>query len=84
MPARPSHLPTHIERSALQALLGGRELTAAGLTRGRATIKTMLGKGWIEHGSSHRVYRITPTGVAALRAPLPDRVRTGSLKAKGK
>jgi DNA-binding PadR family transcriptional regulator len=72
MPPRASHLPNHLERNGLQKLLGGRELPATKLhPTGAQTIKTMVAKGWIERGSSERVYRITPAGEAAVRAPLP-------------
>ena len=72
MPARANHLPTHLERSGLQKLIGIPELPAAKLHPvGGRTIKTLLAKGWIEHGSSDRVYRITPAGKAAMREALP-------------
>jgi hypothetical protein len=71
MPPRASHLPTYLERSILQKLSRG-EIPATGLSP-VATVGKMLTKGWIEHGSSPRVYRITPAGEAALRAKLPLR-----------
>jgi hypothetical protein len=72
MPARPSHLPTHLERIALQKLLTG-ELPSAKL---RPTSSRIIGKlvakGWIERGSAPRIYRITAAGEAAMRAKLPS------------
>ena len=77
MPPRASHLPSHLERSALQKLLGGRELSALKLhPTGRQTIKKMIAKGWIEVGSSEQVYRIMQAGEDALRIPLPLRKMT--------
>jgi hypothetical protein len=77
MPPRASHLPNINERIVLQGLRGVGELAAAQLpSTSSQTIKKLLAKGWIEHGSSDRVYGITPTGEAALRAELPmDRVQ---------
>jgi hypothetical protein len=69
MPPRASHLPNVFERTVLQKLTAG-EKPAADLIRG-VTVEKLLAKGWIDHGSSPRVYRITPAGEAALRAKLP-------------
>jgi hypothetical protein len=69
MPQRAGHLPTYLERSVLQKLTGG-EIPATGLSP-VTTVGKLFAKGWIEYGSSPRVYRITPTGEAALRAKLP-------------
>jgi hypothetical protein len=69
MPPRASHLPNVFERTVLQKLTTG-EKPAADLIRG-VTAKKLLAKGWIEHGNSPQVYRITPAGEAALRAKLP-------------
>jgi hypothetical protein len=72
MSPRAGHLPNIYERTVLQMLRRVRELPAAELpSTSSQTIKKLLAKGWIEHGSSHRVFRITPTGEAALRAELP-------------
>lgn len=52
MPARLDHLPNHYERSILQKLRergGAGQIADAG---GRTTIRKLLEKGWIEHGSS--------------------------------
>jgi len=72
MSPRASHLPNIYERTVLQMLRGPSELATAKLpSTSSHTIKKLLAKGWIEHGSSHRVCRITPTGEAALQAELP-------------
>ncbi len=74
MPARSSQFPNHYERSVLQRLRLGNELPATKLLSpaGRATIKKLLEKGWIDHGSSIELYRITRAGDNALRAELPE------------
>ena len=68
MPARASHLPNVYERNALQELkigeLPGRRIGTASL------IAKLLAKGWIEHGTAARTYRITSAGIEALRTPL--------------
>ena len=68
MPARDSHLPNVYERNALQELkigeLPGRRIDTASL------IAKLLAKGWIEHGTAARTYRITSAGIEALRTPL--------------
>ena len=72
MPARASHLPSHIERRALQELRSRGELSARNLEpTGHQSILKMIGKGWLERGASTGTYRITPAGEAALRAQLP-------------
>jgi hypothetical protein len=72
MPARPSHLPSHIERRALLELRSRGELSARELEpTGRPSILKMMAKGWVEDCGSAETYRITPAGEAALRAPLP-------------
>jgi hypothetical protein len=77
MPAREKHLPTHLERTALQALRAGSELSARELEpTTRRTILKLMAKGWIERGSSSRLYRITPVGEDALRIQLPLRGST--------
>jgi hypothetical protein len=70
MPPRASHLPNIYERSVLQKLSSNVEMPTANLSSS-ATFVKLLAKGWIERGSSAQVYRITPTGSAALRAKLP-------------
>jgi hypothetical protein len=69
MPPRAGHLPTVFERKILQKLSRG-ELPATRLSP-VATVRKLLAKGWIGHGSSLRVYRIMPAGEVALRAKLP-------------
>jgi hypothetical protein len=72
MPARQKNLPSYVERTALQRLHPGEELSARDLEPTTArTILKLLAKGWIELGSSSGRYRITPAGDAALSAPLP-------------
>ena len=82
MPIRSSHLPTHLERIVLQKLLAGESPSAklSPTTRSRL-IEKLVAKGWIEHGSAARIYRITPAGEAAMRAKLPSGV-SRSLKVK--
>ena len=77
MPARASHLPSHIERRALLELRSRGELSARDLQpTGRRPILKMMAKGWVEGGGSTGTYRITSAGEAALRAQLPmDRSR---------
>jgi hypothetical protein len=72
MPARASHLPSHIERRALLELRSRGELSARDLEpTGKRSILKMMEKGWVEGGGATRTYRITPAGEAALRAQLP-------------
>ena len=66
MPPRPSHIPTHYERSTLTKLASGRELGLSQLSGGRKIIGKLLDKGWIERAGL--AYRITEGGKAALRA----------------
>ena len=72
MPARASHLPTHIERTALQRLRAGSELTLKELEpTSHAILLKMMAKGWVERGIAIGTYRITRTGEEAVRTPLP-------------
>jgi len=72
MPTRASHLPTHLERSALQKLAARGELSARSLEpTGKRTILKMMAKGWVERGGVRGTYRITSAGNGALRAQLP-------------
>jgi hypothetical protein len=72
MPARASHLPSHIERRALLELRSRGELSARDLEpTGRRPILKMMAKGWVEGGVKPSTYRITAAGHEALRAPLP-------------
>ena len=71
VPARPSHIPNHYERSALTKLASGRELPPSMLLpASRTTIAKLLKKGWIERAGSTQLYRITEAGKAALRAEM--------------
>jgi hypothetical protein len=71
MPARASHLPTHVERIILQKLRGS-ELSLRELEpTSRSTILKLTKKGWIERGRSIGTYRITALGEKAVRAMLP-------------
>ena len=69
MPARANHLPNVFERNALQELRIG-ELPGPRLGTA-SVIAKLLAKGWIERGSTARIYRITPAGKEALRMHLP-------------
>jgi hypothetical protein len=75
MPARPSHLPQNVERSALQKLRATQGLASAQLhPAGKGTIAKMVEKGWIESQLDARAgtrYCITPAGEAALKAKIP-------------
>jgi hypothetical protein len=78
MPRRASHLPTHIERTALQKLRERGELTELQLEPTRiVTIAKMMIKGWVENGCASSTYRITRNGEEALRTPIPLRQRIG-------
>jgi hypothetical protein len=81
MPARPSHLPHNLERSALQTLRAKSGLSLEKLhPAGRQTVAGMLAKGWIAREVDVRSgarYCITPAGEAALKAQIPpDRRET--------
>ena len=75
MPIRPSHLPHHNERTALQKLRVNPGLPSDPLhPAGKKTIAGMLAKGWIESKLDARAgarYYITAAGEAALRAKIP-------------
>jgi hypothetical protein len=75
MPARPSHLPHNLERSALQTLRAKSGLSLEKLhPAGRQTVAGMLAKGWIAREVDVRSgarYCITPAGEAALKAQIP-------------
>ena len=72
MPARPSHLPTHPERTALHRLRH-KDLPLAQLGLiGESTINKMIAKGWIVRPGLVGVYRITPGGEAALKEKIPS------------
>jgi hypothetical protein len=71
MRARPSHLPNHRERVALQLLRGRGELRLKELhPTGLTTVAGMVSKTWVERVGTG-TYRITPAGEAALKTELP-------------
>jgi hypothetical protein len=76
MPPRPGHIPSAIERGALQKLMTGQRLSLAKLhPAGKETVATMLSKGWISsevdpHGLQ---YRMTSAGEAAFKARIPGK-----------
>ena len=75
MPARPPHIPTYIERSALQWLTSREyDIEENLLPAGPKAIAKMLQKGWIERlpDPALRKIRITETGQAALKARIPS------------
>jgi hypothetical protein len=75
VPARPSHLPHNLERTALQKLRATQGLPLAQLhPAGLQTVVKMVAKGWIERKPDARGatrYCITPAGEAALKAKIP-------------
>jgi hypothetical protein len=74
MPQRPPHIPTYIERSALQRLRSWENDTEKTFSRpGPKAIAKMLQKGWIERlpDPALRKIRITEAGQAALKARIP-------------
>lgn len=66
--ARPSHVATHLERVAIDAIRNRRPFPAG---VGPSTIAGMIEKGWIlpEMG---RKYRVTDAGVEAVRRKIPS------------
>ena len=76
MPARPSHLPHYLERTALQKINATRGLSLAQLyPASRWTIAGMIAKGWVKKqmgANRGERYRITPAGEATLKAKIPD------------
>ena len=77
MPNRPSHIPTHTERSALQYLRSREWEIERNLLppAGPKTIAAMLEKGWIERSpdSTVSMVRITDAGQAAFKAKIPEK-----------
>jgi hypothetical protein len=75
MPARSSHIPHNLERSALQKMSATHALPAKQMhPAGKSTIAGMLAKGWIKTqmvGGGGASYLITPKGEAALKAIIP-------------
>jgi len=68
MPGRPSHLPTYAERRGLQAILTAQPIPPE---VGQRIVVKMLEKGWIERGAQGGKYRITETGIEALKRKIP-------------
>jgi hypothetical protein len=76
MALRDPEIPNHRERSALQLINSGNWVIRNDLyPAGKATIASLVRKGWIEkqmvNGGAR--YLITPAGEAALKAKIPDR-----------
>ncbi|KWV60825.1 hypothetical protein AS156_27700 [Bradyrhizobium macuxiense] len=68
--ARPSHVATHLERVAIDAIRN-RLPFPAGV--GPSTVAGMLEKGWIvPEGAAGRRYRVTDAGVEAVRRKIPS------------
>jgi hypothetical protein len=66
--ARPSHVATHLERVAIDAIRNRRSFPAG---VGPSTIAGMIEKGWIVPELGRR-YRVTDAGVEAVRAKIPS------------
>ncbi|VIO75710.1 hypothetical protein CI1B_60620 [Bradyrhizobium ivorense] len=68
--ARPSHVATHLERVAIDAIGSSRPFPAG---VGPSTIAGMIEKGWIvAEGTTARKYRVTDVGVEAVRRKIPS------------
>ncbi|MEW6644982.1 MAG: hypothetical protein AB1586_31060 [Pseudomonadota bacterium] len=66
---RPAHIPTYPERVAIDAIKNSRPLPPG---VGPATIVGMTRKGWIVlEETSARKYRVTDSGVEAVRRRIP-------------
>jgi hypothetical protein len=66
--ARPSHVATHLERVAIDAISNHRPFPAG---VGPSTIAGMVEKGWIV-ADGPRKYRVTEAGVEAVRRRIPS------------
>ncbi|MFB9269047.1 SANT/Myb-like DNA-binding domain-containing protein [Bradyrhizobium erythrophlei] len=66
--ARPSHVATHLERVAIDAIRTGRPFPAG---VGPSTLAGMLDKGWIVP-EGPRTYRVTDAGTEAVRRKIPS------------
>jgi len=66
--ARPSHVATHLERVAIDAIQNRRSFPAG---VGPSTIAGMIEKGWIVAELGRR-YRVTDAGVEAVRRKIPS------------
>jgi hypothetical protein len=74
MPPRDPEIPNHRERSALQLINSGNWVIRNDLyPAGKATIASLVRKGWIEKQMANGGprYLITPAGQAALKAKIP-------------
>lgn len=68
--ARPSHVATHLERVAIDAIRNRRPFPAG---VGPSTIAGMIEKGWIvPENAMGRKYRVTDGGVEAVRRKIPS------------
>jgi hypothetical protein len=74
MALRDPEIPNHRERSSLQLMTHGNWVLQADLyPAGKATIASLVRKGWIEQGVNPRgarQFRITPAGRTALPAKI--------------
>ena len=74
MALRDPEIPNHRERSALQSMTLGNWVAEKELfPAGKATVASLVAKGWIEPGantSGPRQFRITQTGKMALSAKI--------------
>ncbi|UGY15307.1 hypothetical protein [Bradyrhizobium septentrionale] len=66
--ARPSHVATHLERVAIDAIKHRRPFPAG---VGPSTLAGMIDKGWIIPEVGRR-YRVTDAGVEAVRRKIPS------------
>jgi len=66
--ARPSHVATHLERVAIDAIRNQRPFPAG---VGPSTVAGMVDKGWIVPEAGRR-YRVTEAGVEAVRRKIPS------------
>ncbi|MCP1851417.1 MULTISPECIES: SANT/Myb-like DNA-binding domain-containing protein [unclassified Bradyrhizobium] len=66
--ARPSHVATHLERVAIDAIRNRRPFPAG---VGPSTIAGMIEKGWIVQEMGRR-YNVTDAGVEAVRRKIPS------------
>jgi len=66
--ARPSHVATHLERVAIDAIRNCRPFPAG---VGPSTVAGMIEKGWIVQEAG-RKYRVTDAGVEAVRRKIPS------------
>jgi hypothetical protein len=67
-------IPRHNERQFMQRLRGGGWVRASEAPAGPKMVENMLAKGWIEKRgltATEISYRLTDTGLAAKKAPVP-------------